>query len=419
MDRRLQKWLGILVLGLLGTARLSAAETDLQVESVLQNWESISQDRGRDGLTVRTLQSFLGPVREANLRERFAWSFCSPCELQAVPTEPAERQFLPDVRVVIDSSGLPKSVTIGQLKHEVLDLVRQEIKQVAARELISQDSGIVRVSFNPEGEASNSPAVNPRVSEVLSRWVAGSMAANAVRTTFRRTDYDSATEVESHATGTLIYNAPYYGLYQSHSVSKTAAQSTRVGLDGQPYVQLPGQETMLLWTGGNLTHVDVPSQRYEVHQLPGSVRQYLCGGSFDAVWQTLIAPQTALPMVVGLQEKELRSNYDWKLVTDNQTAIILHGTPVSGADAMLYQSAQVVIDPATFRTRATRMLDISGTKETVHEFTDQVVSKDGAALGQWQPDLSEFECLGEVPGVEPASFVEDGQSAAPLLPAAE
>ena len=416
MDRRLWKWLGILAFGLLTAAPIRAAEPDPQVVSVLQHWEATSQTRTREGLCVRTLQPFLGPVREDCLLQRFTWSILSDSELEAVPIDPAERQFSPGVRISIDSDGLPQSVVIGQLQKSVRDLARAEIAQVASRESISTDSSIVRVSFDPAADSGHANPVESRIREVLSRWVAASKSAKAVRATFQRIDYDSAIEVETHATGEFVFCAPFQGVYKSVAspIPGTTA-GTRIGVQGQSYVRLPGENLMLVWNGRELTQVDLTARRYEVHAHPGTPREVLGAGSFDATWQTLIAPQSALPMVVGLVEKELLSHYDWELVADHQTAIVLRGTPVDGPDAGLYTSAQVVIDPACFRTRATRMIDIAGSKETFHQFQYHTVSSDPQTLGQWQPNLSRFERVGEVPGVEAALRVDDDQPPAPPL----
>ncbi len=408
--------MGILACGLLATAPTRAAEPDPQVVSVLQHWETTSLTRTREGLFVRTLQPFLGPVREDCLLQRFTWSILSDSELEAVPTDSAERQFSPGVRISIDSDGLPQSVVIGQLHKSVRDLARAEIAQVASRESVSTESSIVRVSYNPTAEAS---LVNPghaRIREVISRWVAASKSAKAVRTSFQRVDYDSVIEVETHTTGEFVFNAPFQGMYKSVAspIPGTTA-GARIGLNGQSYVRLSGADLMLVWNGRELIQVDLTARSYEVHAHPGTPREVLGAGSFDATWQTLIAPQSALPLVVGLVEKEILSHYEWDLVADNQTAIVLRGTPVDGPDAGLYTSAQVVIDPASFRTRATRMIDIAGSKETYHQFQYQVVSSDSKSLGEWQPDLTGFQRAREVPGVEAASRVQDDQPPAPPL----
>ena len=416
MDRRLWKLLGILAFGLMDAAPIRAAEPDPRVVSVLQYWEATSQTRTREGLCVRTLQPFLGPMREDCLLQRFTWSIHSDSELVAVPVDPAERLFSPGVRISIDANGLPQSVVIGQLQKSVRDLARAEIAQVASRESISTESSIVRVSFDPVAVGGHANPLESRIREVLSRWVTASKCAKAVRTTFQRIDYDSAIEVQTHATGEFVFCAPFQGLYNSvASPIQGTAAGTRIGVQGQSYVRLPGENLMLVWNGRELTQIDLASRRYEVHAHPGTPREVLGAGSFDATWQTLIAPQSALPMVVGLVEKEILSNYDWELVADHQTAIILRGTPVDGPDAGLYTSAQVVIDPASFRTRATRMIDIAGSKETYHQFQYHIVSSDLKTLGQWQPDLSRFERVGEMPTVEAGPLVEDDQPPAPPM----
>ncbi len=416
MDRRISTCFEILLCGLGFAVHLNAAEPAPHVVNVLRNWESTSQERDRYGLTVRTLQPFLGPIREDSLLRRFVWTMRSDSELEATPADPAERLFSPGVRITLDSQGLPQRVVIGQLPFETRDLAMSEMRKVAALETVSPGSGIVRVSFNEPAEASPTTAASLRVLKIISRWDAASKAAQALRTDFVRIDYDSATEVESHAVGTFVYQAPHHGLYHSKPASLPNMDSARVGLEGRRYVQLPGEESLLLWKGNTLTQVNFTSHQYEVHERPGTPREVLGAGSFDAVWQTLIAPQSALPMVVGLDQKQLLANYDWELVADDKDSIILRGIPWSGPDAMLYSSAQIVIDPVTFRTRATRLIDASGTKETIHRFQDRIVSKDPKTLGEWLPNLTQFEQAAEVPGMEPAPFVEGDQPASPLIP---
>ncbi len=418
MDRQLDKWFGFLFVALVSATNLNAAEPQADIQSVLRYWEDTSEDRGRDGATVRALQSLLGPVRENDLLKRFTWQLLSPTEVQAVPRDPHERQFLPSIRVQVTETGLPQSILVGSFRQEARDLVRAEMIRIGTRESTSTENGIVRISFDSGRGVTDKTPITPRVSDVLTQWVAASKTANAVRAKFRRVDYDSATEVETRAVGTFVFAAPYSGLYHAQPDTKVTTESSRIGLDGQAYTQLPSQEMLLVWNENKLTQVDTAVQRYEVHRLPVAAKELLGGGSFDSVWQTLIAPQSSLPMVVALQEKELRANYKWSLVADDRQAIILHGTPVAGADVMLYQGAQVVIDPSTFRTRATRMLDITGTKETVHEFTFDLVSQDLAVLNGWQPDLSEFDRFDDIPGVEPAAFTEELQLELPAAPPA-
>ena len=406
--------MAILVGTLVATASVRAAAPDPRIVSVLQYWETTSPQRTRAGLVVRTLQPFLGPMREDSLLQRFTWSMGRDSELVAVPTDPSERQFSPQVRIAIDAEGLPQSVAVGLLHLAMRDLVRAKVAQWTARESISPASDIVRVSFNPEDEARLAASVDSRIRQVIERWVSASRSAPAVRARFQRIDYDSAIEVETHATGEFVFMAPFQGLYQSQSSPPTkVSEGTRISRDGRPYVRLAGEDLLLVWNGKDLTHVNSSAKSYEVFQRPGTPREVLGAGSFDAAWQKLIAPQTALPMVVGLEENELLTNYTWELVADDKSSLVLRGTPVNGPDASLYSSIQVVIDPASFRTQATRIIDVAGSKETVHQFTYRVVSKDPADLGQWLPDLSHYRQAGEVPGIKAVPGVEDDQTVPP------
>lgn len=414
MDRRLGTLLGILVWTLGAPAPARAAAPDPRVMAVLHTWESTSPTRTREGLRVRTLLPYLGPLREDCLRQRFTWTLHSDSELVAIPTDPVERQFLPQVRIAITAEGLPESVEVGQCQWAVRDLMRESIARVVARESISTASEIVRVSFTPDEEARLATPMDPRVRDILSHWVATSKTAQAVRASFRRIDYDSAIEVETHATGEFVFCAPYQGMYKSlSSPPPQAGAGARIGLQGQPYVRLAGQDVMLVWNGMNLTQVNSTSQSYEVFERPGTPREILGAGSFDAAWQALITPQSALPMVVGLNETELLTNYEWELVADDQSSVILRGTPVNGPEASLYSLAEVVIDPVTFRTQATRIQDVAGSKDTIHQFRYHTVSNDVAALGQWLPDLSQFQRAGEASGVRAAPPVGDDQPVPP------
>lgn len=146
MDRQLENWFGFLFLGLVSATALNAAEPPADIGSVLRNWETTSVDRGRDGATVRALQTIVGPVREGDLQKRFTWSRLSPTEIQAIPCDPCEQQFLPSVRVSLDESGLPQSVLVGSFRQEIRAIVRSKMEKVAAREAVNEDNGIGRAN---------------------------------------------------------------------------------------------------------------------------------------------------------------------------------------------------------------------------------------------------------------------------------
>ena len=44
--------------------------------------------------------------------------------------------------------------------------------------------------------------------------------------------------------------------------------------------------------------------------------------------------------------------------------------------------------------------DLARTRETIHQFYDQVVSQDVRSLGDWKPDLTALTRIGDPPGSE-------------------
>lgn len=398
MDRRTRAGFGMLLWAVIGVSNIRAAEPDQELSALFQNWATLSQERGRDGMIVRAIQPIVGPLREQCLTQRFRWAFRSSTELEAVPVDASEAMFVPRVRITIDGDGLPTHVTVGQLTQEIRDLVKADVARIQSIEASSGDGQIVPVSFEQPVVAA--PPVNARLQEILSSWAAQSQKAKAVKTAFRRVDYDIATEIESHSTGEFVYAAPRMGYYRTVPTIRPAAESARIGIEGTPFVQLPGVALSHFWSEKELIEIDSANKSCVGYPLP-KIRPDGHGiASFDNAWHHLLAPQKSLPFVVGLDEKELTTNYQWQIVSETATAITLEGTPIAGPDVGHYWQAQVILDPKTCRTKATRITDLARTRETIHQFFDQVVSQDVRALGDWKPDLTALTRVGDPPGSE-------------------
>lgn len=407
MDRRMRAGFGMLLWAAIGMSDLRAAEPDSEISAVFQTWSTASQQRGREGMIVRALQPVVGPLREECLTQRFRWTFRSSSELEAVPVDASEALFVPRIRITIDGDGMPTRVTVGQLTQEIRELVRADVARFQALENSPEHGQIVAVSF--EEPSATAQPVDARLKQILCCWAAESQKAKAVKTTFRRVDYDIATEVESHSTGEFIYAAPRTGSYRTVPTIRPTQESARIGIQGTPFVQLPGVALSHLWTDKELIQIDTASRAYIAYPLPRSGRDGHGIASFENAWRPLLAPQNSLPFVAGFNEKELLADYAWRVVSETATAISLEGSPVSGPDVGHYAQAQVIIDPKTYRTKATRITDVARTRETIHQFFDQVVSSDPKALGDWKPDLTTLTRASDPPGtagvepVQPAS----------------
>lgn len=418
MDRRFSQVLFLISLAWLYSTSVIAADPDNRLVSVFEKWETLNADRGRDGWSVRAIRPFVGQVQASHLLQRFSWSFRNSQELVGTPKEALERQFMPAVVIQMDSQAIPLQVSVGQQIYQIRDLVLHQVNQIAVRESLDHQQEIVRVSFESESSA----PVGARLNQILTKWCQASLQAKAVRLQFSRVDYDTATEVESHSKGNFVFSSPHSGSYHLVPTVTAETKSTRVGIHGTNYAVVPRDEYMLLWRDKDLVQIENHSRSYQVYERPGVTRDVLGSGSFDATWQTLISPQTALPFVVGLSDKDMRKSFDWELIADQANAIVLHGTPVVGPDAFLYSHVQVVINPLTWRTQATRMIDSTTSRETMHEFQYLLDSDNVQTLGHWEPELSHYQKVAAVPGVEAVSdeaMIDSIENPLPAAPPAE
>ncbi len=61
MDRRTRAGFGMLLWAVIGVSNIRAAEPDQELSALFQNWATLSQERGRDGMIVRAIQPIVGP----------------------------------------------------------------------------------------------------------------------------------------------------------------------------------------------------------------------------------------------------------------------------------------------------------------------------------------------------------------------
>ncbi len=384
MDRRFVLCIG-LVLANFSSRNSSVLGGELPAEMVpiLTGWEEAREEQTRSGFAVRSLQMVLGPMRVASLTHRFDWQLKAPNRIVATPVDATERQFLPQIEIELAADGQMALVRCGASEKRMIDMIRTEVAQVTARQNLAE-GGIVQASFTDDKAPKASPP------QWVRSWVAASAKTVAVRSRFRRTDYDDATAVEHHSAGTFLFSAPYDGLYHSQPAAAPETESRRTTASGDSFVQLPGDERFLQWRGSDLTHIDFSALTYSVLTRPATPREILGSGSFDMVWQTLAAPQSSLPLVAGLDANTVLKNYEWEVRGETTDRVTLFGTPVTGPDAMLYSSAEVILDRQTLRTVATRIVDAARSRETVHQFEYEIASTDPKALGRWEPDLTRF-----------------------------
>jgi hypothetical protein len=237
------------------------------------------------------------------------------------------------------------------------------------------------------------------VLEILSRWEKASMDLKSVEISFKRFDRDTVFEVETRGVGKFIYVAPNKGLYSLKGapvVERAEGPSTTGG--GRMAVAA-AKPQLYWWSGENVTIVDEREKTYDTLPIPKRMSENIqTVGSWDVIWQVLAGPQKALPAVVDLRAEKLLNRFDWTVEENSEQQIHLEGVPRTSQDRRHIKWLSVMLDPKTFRTTATRLVDPSGSRETIHRF-EYVKVNDASLVDQstWQPSLDAMSPLGPPP----------------------
>ena len=264
--------------------------------------------------------------------------------------------------------------------------------------LNDKTNGVAQASGSVE-TASFESGLSPAVVEILSRWEQASMELKSVEISFKRFDRDSVFEVETRGVGKFIYVAPNKGLYSLKAapvIEKAEGPSTATG---GKMVVAAAKPQLYWWSGENVTIVDEREKTYDTLPIPKRVSENIqTVGSWDVIWQVLAGPQKALPAVVDLRAEKLLNRFEWTVEENSDTQIHLEGVPRTSQDRRHIKRLSVMLDPKTYRTTATRLVDPSGSRETIHRF--EYVKVNDASLSNadsWKPDLAALSPLGPPP----------------------
>ncbi len=257
-------------------------------------------------------------------------------------------------------------------------------------------------------------AASPMVLEILSRWEQASMEMKSVEINFKRFDRDTVFEVETRGVGKFIYVAPNKGLYSLKAapvIEKAEGPSTA---SGGKMIVAAAKPQLYWWSGETVTIVDEREKTYDTLPIPKRMSENIqTVGSWDVIWQVLAGPQKALPAVVDLRAEKLLNRFEWTVEENSETQIHLEGVPRTAQDRRHIKRLSVMLDPKTHRTTATRLVDPSGCRETIHRFEYVKVNDAGLADdATWRPDLDSMSPLGPPP-LAPA--VEELPGAPPPL----
>ena len=365
---------------------------------------------------LQTAADFCGPVEAARLIQEFSWSErvsrIDRVVLRAEPRDALTRLFYSAVDIEFDRATW--SVRTVQF-HDGEG--RPRPRAIVAPAVPSNGGGVVTAAsaepasseirlvarFVEPAELLESPIADD-VQEVLDQWSEAMRDIRAVDGTFRRYTYDSVFHTERRAVGRFHFEAPNRGLYVVEPVNNgRGSVSQKRDSQGRPYTVIADESVTYYWNGTHVVWIDD-----EMVPIPESLDSEIrTVGSWDLVWARMAAPQRVLPGAVDVHNEDFLSRYHWSILRKGPRQIMLQGYPVTQESRYHLSQLQVILDPETFLTTATRLVDAGASREVVHVFEYGTIDRSiQPAKRDWEPDLSRYRQSKPLRQAPPVSAAE-------------
>lgn len=356
-----------------------------------------------------------GPVDARRLIEEFTWTPRVVDEkiiLHAVPRDEFTQLFCHGIDVkwdaeqqrpaslrFYDDPATPRAVTINP----PAAFQPASVTRVAARP-VHPDPLIQLASLTTIESPVNATALT--LSEILRRWSDATSRIERAHLEFACYRYDSIYFIEQRCRGRFRWEAPDRACYERFNADDDATAPTRrKGSNGEPFTRDTMSPLMFCWNGNEVIIANPELHTYDVFDVPSDpeARQT---GSWGRIWSTFADPHRILPGVVDAHSNDFQSRFEWSLLRQDDEQILLSGVPLHEEDQRDMARLQVILDPDTFRVRATRIDDPTGNVETVHVFGDLRFNEDVNYSENWTPDLTGYEQLNSAPPAPPAAGTE-------------
>ncbi|REJ89281.1 MAG: hypothetical protein DWQ34_20105 [Planctomycetota bacterium] len=369
---------------------------------------------------LQTAADLYGPVQADQLIRRFTWvdrsgSF-GRVVMRGVPRDELTRLFYSAVDVQFDAATweVQSVVFFDREGRPRPHAIQPPAAPSAGGGIVttagfrSTDSQIrLAANFVEPADLLEVPAASD-VQVILDRWAQAMHDVRAVDGTFKRFTYDSVFLTEQRAVGRFHFEAPNRGLYVVEPVKAgLGGPSQKLDKQGRPYAIVADDPVAYYWNGTHVVWLDEQARTYQMVPVPESLdSEVRTVGSWDFVWARMAAPQRVLPGVVDVHNEDFLSRYHWSILRQSPRQIILQGQPATQESRYNLSRLQVILDPETFRTTATRVIDAGASREIVHVFEYGTFHRAlQPAESKWEPDLTRYrrvEHLQQAPPVSPA-----------------
>jgi TIGR03009 family protein len=210
--------------------------------------------------------------------------------------------------------------------------------------------------------------VSPELEKILRNWELTTSKFNRMTGEFTRIKYEHTFEVESRAEGRFAYEAPDKGNYELRGLEPgkdkdgRPEQSQKLGSDGKtPYRLKADSPERWVCTGKEVIKINEKEKTYEKLTIPPeSQGENIMDGP--------------LPFLFGMKADQAKRRYKLSLnKSSTKTDIWLDVVPRLAKDSANWTKARVIIDAATFRPKAVKLVDPTGA-ESVHVFKNVEVN---------------------------------------------
>ena len=242
---------------------------------------------------------------------------------------------------------------------------------------------------------------------VLERWTAKAGQIRTLEGKFTRFEFDAPHVTETRGQGVIHFEANGRALYAVEPVPQQPnLRSSRATERRAPFQLQFAKREMMYWLSGQVARINSERNEYEVFEVPegfGSTAAVEAVDSFDLVWIRIGCLQRQLPGLVEADLAALQQRFAWTLESVNERQIVLSATPLSPAEKRHCSKFVVYLDPQTYMTQGTKLINSTGTRETIHHFTDLRANTVPASNSpDWAPNIGQMNLLTPPPLAPPA-----------------
>ncbi len=204
--------------------------------------------------------------------------------------------------------------------------------------------------------------LSDELEQILQDWETNTSRFKTMAGEFSRFRYDKTFEVEKRADGKFTYEAPDRGNYELWGATIAAGEvSKKLGKDGTPYKVKPDNPDRWVCNGKKVVKIDDKAKTYEEVEIPP-----------ENQGKNII--DGPLPFLFGMKAEKAKLRYKLSLKKNDGKEIWLDVIPRRPEDAANWSKATVIIEAKTYKPRAVKLLDPTGS-ESVHVFRKVVVNE--------------------------------------------